>query len=48
VQLLPTAEILAGVTSAPLPGIPDDARQVQLWPHIHGTDAMFITLLTKS
>ena len=48
VQLLPTAEILAGVTSAPLTGIPDDARQIQLWPHIHGTDAMFITLLTKS
>jgi 16S rRNA (cytosine967-C5)-methyltransferase len=25
-----------------------DAKSVQLWPHRHGTDAMFISLLTKS
>ncbi len=23
------------------------ARTVQLWPHIHGTDAMFFALLQK-
>jgi 16S rRNA (cytosine967-C5)-methyltransferase len=23
-------------------------QSVQLWPHRHGTDAMFIALLTKS
>ncbi|MDQ3466360.1 MAG: rRNA small subunit methyltransferase B, partial [Actinomycetota bacterium] len=30
-----------------LPGIPDlgDGPAVQLWPHRHGTDAMFIALL---
>jgi len=28
----------------PVPGV-DDATFVQLWPHRHGTDAMFITLI---
>jgi 16S rRNA (cytosine967-C5)-methyltransferase len=30
-----------------LPGVPDlgDGPSVQLWPHRHGTDAMFLTLL---
>jgi 16S rRNA (cytosine967-C5)-methyltransferase len=33
-----------------LPEIPDcaDGRFVQLWPHRHGTDAMFLALLRKS
>ncbi|WAB81208.1 rRNA small subunit methyltransferase B [Microcella daejeonensis] len=40
-----TAAVLAGVTRAPLDlGSLDGA--VQLWPHRHGTDAMFIQLLT--
>ena len=32
-----------------LPGVPDlgDGPSVQLWPHLHGTDAMFLTLLRK-
>ena len=32
-----------------LPGVPDlgDGPAVQLWPHRHGTDAMFITLLRR-
>ena len=27
-----------------LPGVPDlgDGPDVQLWPHLHGTDAMFL------
>jgi 16S rRNA (cytosine967-C5)-methyltransferase len=30
-----------------LPGVPDagTATHVQLWPHRHGTDAMFLALL---
>jgi len=32
-----------------LPGMPDlgDGPHVQLWPHRHGTDAMFLTLLRR-
>jgi 16S rRNA (cytosine967-C5)-methyltransferase len=32
-----------------LPGVPDlgPGPQVQLWPHRHGTDAMFLTLLRR-
>ena len=32
-----------------LPGVPDlgDGPAVQLWPHLHGTDAMFLALLRK-
>ena len=43
---LDTKAVLDGVTSAPL-DLPD-AEHVQLWPHLHGTDAMFIQLLTKT
>jgi 16S rRNA (cytosine967-C5)-methyltransferase len=32
-----------------LPGVPDlgDGPAVQLWPHLHGTDAMFLALLRR-
>lgn len=32
-----------------LPGVPDigDGPWVQLWPHLHGTDAMFIALIRR-
>jgi 16S rRNA (cytosine967-C5)-methyltransferase len=32
-----------------LPGVPDlgPGPSVQLWPHRHGTDAMFLTLLRR-
>ena len=32
-----------------LPGLPDlgDGPAVQLWPHLHGTDAMFLALLRR-
>jgi len=26
---------------------PGDGPSVQLWPHVHGTDAMFIALLRR-
>jgi len=33
-----------------LPGVPDlgEGPSVQLWPHLHGTDAMFLTLLRRT
>src|SRR5205085_9465273 len=33
-----------------LPGVPDlgDGPYVQLWPHRHGTDAMFLALLRRT
>jgi 16S rRNA (cytosine967-C5)-methyltransferase len=43
--LVNTQEVLASVTREPL-DLPD-AAHVQLWPHRHGTDAMFIQLLEK-
>ncbi|MCW4384356.1 rRNA small subunit methyltransferase B [Salinibacterium sp. SYSU T00001] len=37
-------EVLSGIVSQPL-DLGDSAGTVQLWPHRHGTDAMFISLL---
>ena len=32
-----------------LPGVPDlgNGPDVQLWPHLHGTDAMYLSLLRR-
>ncbi|MGH3311762.1 MAG: rRNA cytosine-C5-methyltransferase, partial [Streptomyces sp.] len=32
-----------------LPGVPDlgDGPDIQLWPHLHGTDAMYLALLRR-
>ena len=46
VTLLNTQDVLATVTREPLDLPP--APHVQLWPHRHGTDAMFIQLLQKA
>ncbi|MHA7986531.1 RsmB/NOP family class I SAM-dependent RNA methyltransferase [Rathayibacter sp. CAU 1779] len=43
---LPTQDVLQGLAVNPL-DLAGDPAQVQLWPHRHGTDAMFITLLEK-
>lgn len=45
VSLRNTQQVLAAVTREPL-DLPA-AEHVQLWPHRHGTDAMFIQLLEK-
>ena len=45
VSALDTQAVLAGVTREPLE-LPS-AEHVQLWPHRHGSDAMFIQLLQK-
>jgi 16S rRNA (cytosine967-C5)-methyltransferase len=44
VQTLDARAALSG-TRTPLPD--GDPGTVQLWPHLHGTDAMFISLVTK-
>jgi 16S rRNA (cytosine967-C5)-methyltransferase len=33
-----------------LPGVPDlgDSPDIQLWPHLHGTDAMYLALLRRT
>ncbi len=33
-----------------LPGVPDlgDGPDIQLWPHLHGTDAMYLALLRRT
>jgi 16S rRNA (cytosine967-C5)-methyltransferase len=47
VTQLDTGAVLAAVTTHPLE-LGENTGQVQLWPHRHGTDAMFICLLEKS
>jgi 16S rRNA (cytosine967-C5)-methyltransferase len=44
---LPTQEILQGAVEQPL-DLSGDPAQVQLWPHRHNTDAMFIALLRRA
>ena len=44
---LDTAAVLAGVTRTPLRTGDHGRGHVQLWPHAHGTDAMFISLLQR-
>ncbi|MBN9142021.1 MAG: rRNA small subunit methyltransferase B [Micrococcales bacterium] len=44
-RVLDTPEVLARVASGPL-GLPG-APSAQLWPHRHGTDAMFVQLLAR-
>jgi 16S rRNA (cytosine967-C5)-methyltransferase len=45
----PRTEVLDARAALP-PGMPDlgDGPTVQLWPHRHGTDAMFLALLRRS
>ena len=44
---LDAAAVLGGLTSEPL-DLGTSSGHVQLWPHRHGTDAMFICLLQKT
>lgn len=44
-RAIDTPGVLDGIATAPLE-LPQDAS-AQLWPHRHGTDAMFIQLLTR-
>lgn len=46
IEPLPTRQLVSAVTLTE-PDLAGRDDQVQLWPHRHGTDAMFIALLTK-
>jgi 16S rRNA (cytosine967-C5)-methyltransferase len=54
VEVVDVAAERAGVEVVPVaplfPEVPDMARgdYVQLWPHRHGTDAMFMALLRRT
>jgi 16S rRNA (cytosine967-C5)-methyltransferase len=54
VTRLDTASVVQGLSLSPLdlpasgPADTGIGTSVQLWPHRHGTDAMFITLLTRA
>ncbi len=50
-QVLPASQLLDEVAMSPIEvqGTPiAEGDVVQLWPHIHGTDAMFLALLKKT
>jgi 16S rRNA (cytosine967-C5)-methyltransferase len=46
-ELLDTADVVQSIARHPL-DLAGDGRTVQLWPHRHGTDAMFIALVRRS
>ena len=47
VAALDTAAVLQGLAVHPL-DLAGDPGSVQLWPHRHGTDAMFIALVRRT
>ena len=50
VTVLDAPEVLAQALGRPVPNVSrgPDGRYVQLWPHRHGTDALFLALLRKN
>jgi 16S rRNA (cytosine967-C5)-methyltransferase len=44
VELVDARELFIDATGRELPGL-GEGPFVQLWPHVHGTDAMFFALL---
>ena len=47
VELLDARPFLLDASGEPVP-VPGTGPTVQLWPHLHGTDGMFLALLRKS
>jgi 16S rRNA (cytosine967-C5)-methyltransferase len=47
VEVLDAREYLTDAAGAPLADL-GDGPYVQLWPHVHGTDAMFLALLRRT
>jgi 16S rRNA (cytosine967-C5)-methyltransferase len=47
VEVLDATATMRSVSVEPLPAL-GEGPYVQLWPHLHGTDAMFLALLRKS
>lgn len=46
VELLDARDYVVDAAGAPVP-VPGHGSTVQLWPHLHGTDGMFLALLRK-
>ena len=46
VEAIDARELLAGAAVAELTGL-GEGPHAQLWPHLHGTDGMFLALLRK-
>ena len=46
VEPLEARDFLRDAVGAPL-HVPGDGPTAQLWPHLHGTDGMFLALLRK-
>lgn len=44
---LDARQVIARVAESPIDLASDGSRRVQLWPHRHGTDAMFLALLQR-
>jgi 16S rRNA (cytosine967-C5)-methyltransferase len=47
VELIDAREFLVDASGAPIEGL-GSGPTVQLWPHVHGTDAMHLTLLRRT
>jgi 16S rRNA (cytosine967-C5)-methyltransferase len=47
VETLDATAVLPGVADAAGPVLTTGAATVQLWPHVHRTDAMFVAVLRK-
>jgi 16S rRNA (cytosine967-C5)-methyltransferase len=45
-ELLPANEILNSMS--PNLGLDESFKTAQLWPHLHGTDAMFLAIFRKA
>ncbi|HET7801072.1 MAG TPA: transcription antitermination factor NusB [Humibacillus xanthopallidus] len=46
IEVVDARELFVDASGEPLPAL-GDGPYVQLWPHVHGTDAMFFALLRK-
>ncbi|WP_345203584.1 RsmB/NOP family class I SAM-dependent RNA methyltransferase [Fodinibacter luteus] len=46
VEVVDARELFTDAAGRPVPGL-GDGPYVQLWPHVHGTDAMFFALVRK-
>jgi 16S rRNA (cytosine967-C5)-methyltransferase len=46
VETLDAASVLREAAGGPV-ALPEGRTDVQLWPHVHGTDAMHLTLLRR-
>ena len=48
VEILDARAVVRGIVPGGAIELNDDRRDIQLWPHVHGTDAMHLTLLRRT